>query len=316
MAQPDPSGTAGVEVQDLLDRVPGWRGRARVLRTLDGGITNRNLLIEVGGERFVLRLAGKDTELLEIRRHDEREAANRAASLDIGPEVVAFLEPECYLVSRFIEAEAVTAAELSQPDLLAQAATMLRRFHQGPPLDGDFDVFRVPELHRAAARSRGVVIPGVYQEAATIAARIEGAFARHPEPRVPGHNDLLTANFLRDGTNRLWLLDWEYAGNNDRYFDLGNFAVNNQLEPEAEARLIDAYFGPTHIEGDRTRQLARLRLMKVMSDFREAMWAVVQLGISGLDFDYLDYATQHFERLHTNASTDSFGRHLQEASGP
>lgn len=310
-------------VMALLDRVPGWTGRATVLGSLDGGITNRNLLVEVDDERFVLRLAGKDTHLLEIRRGDEVTAARRAASLGFAPEVVDFLEPEGYLVTRFVSGVTLTGSDLRGPATIDRVGAILRAVHSGPLLDGDFDAFRVPERHLDAARVRSVAVPEAYGACAAISARIEAAFGSSPDARVPCHNDLLPANFLRDpaspadpgspaGTGHIWLLDWEYAGNNDRYFDLGNLAVNNEFGPDEEAALIGAYFGEAT-----PRRLARLRLMRLMSDFREAMWGVVQQGISELDFDYVGYAETHFARLRANAGAGDLDALLEAAaSGP
>ena len=113
---------------------------------------------------------------------------------------------------------------------------------------------------------------------------------------VPCHNDLLALNFIDDG-ERTWIVDWEYAGMGDPYFDLANFAVNNGLDPEGEALLLDAYGG-----GDPRA----LTLMRFMSDFREAMWGVVQQGISTLDFDYVEYAQQHFDRMARTEADSSF----------
>lgn len=301
----------GPEVDELLRRVPGWTGRARAAGYLDGGITNRNVLVEVEGERFVLRLNGKDTDLLEIRRTDELAAASRAAELGLAPPVHAFLEPEQYLVTRFVEGRSLTGADLAAPMVLAQVAFAVRAFHRTPPLAGDFDAFRVPGLHLAASRTRGVPVPAAYQAAAAVATRIEAAFSVHPDPPVPCHNDLLPANFLHGNDGRLWLLDWEYAGNNDRFFDLGNLAVNNELDPDTEAALVAAYFGAVT-----PRRLARLRLMKIMSDFREAMWGAVQQGISSLDIDYADYSRAHFERLLANAGSSGFAELLDDAALP
>ena len=138
--------------------------------------------------------------------------------------------------------------------------------------------------------------------------RVRDALAVSPEPRCPCHNDLLAANFLAtpDG---LRLIDWEYAGMNDAYFDLGNFAVNNELDPDAEEALIEAYFGALT-----RRRLARLRLMKVISDLREGAWGVVQAGVSELDVDFLSYAETHFHRLLENAGRPGFARLLEDAS--
>ena len=295
------------DLEPLLARVPGWSGRARVVGALEGGITNRNLLVDVDGERFVLRLAGADTHLLEIDRHTERDANTRAAELGIAPEVVAFLEPEGYLVTRFVPGTTLTAPELGDPDVLERVAAMLRTFHESGPLPTTFDAFVVPGLHRNAAEARGVTIPDAYWSTAAIVEEIAGAFAAAPEPRRPCHNDLLNANFLRDGED-LWLLDWEYAGMNDRYFDLGNLAINNDLDADAEEALVVAYFGAAT-----PRHLARLRLMKLVSDAREATWGLVQVGISTIDFDYRAYADEHFDRLLTNARHRDYAAWLDAA---
>jgi thiamine kinase-like enzyme len=130
-----------------------------------------------------------------------------------------------------------------------------------------------------------------------------------PEAPVACHNDLLRANFLRDG-RRLWLLDWEYAGMNDRSFDLGNLCVNNQLDDDAVSFVTHAYRGRTE-----DSDVARVRLMSVVSDAREAMWGVVQQGISTLDVDYVSYAAEHFDRLLTAVGTDRFRADLTLVAG-
>jgi thiamine kinase-like enzyme len=298
------------DITALLERVPSWTGRARVVEALDGGITNRNLVVDADGERFVLRLAGKDTHLLGIDRTVERVASERAAALGIAPEVTGFLEPECYLITRFVPGTAIPTEEMGRPDVVEAIIPMLRTFHESGALPGSFDCFRVPEQSARHARERDVTIPPAFEQATERAREIEAAFAASPEPPIPCHNDLLNANFLRDGeAQRIWLLDWEYAGMNERFFDLGNYSVNNELDAEGDERLLEAYFGQVS-----QRHAARLALMRIMSDLREAMWGVVQQGISTLDFDYRAYAAKHFDRLLTNASTPDFRAWLDAAA--
>ena len=298
------------ELPALLERVPGWRGRARIGRELAGGTTNRNIVVEVASELFVLRIAGDETDLLDIDRHVEREANARAATLGIAPEVVAFLEPEGYLVTRFVPGRELSSEQLAAPDRVRDVAGLVRAFHRSGPLSGAFDCFRIPQRHRDVAAARGVAIPAAYERAAEYATEIEAAFAASPEAPAPCHNDLLSANFLADG-DRLWLLDWEYAGMNDRYFDLGNFAANNELDADAETALLVAYFGETT-----PRRAARLTLMRIMSSFREAMWGVAQQAISTLDFDFVGYARVSFEHLLRGASRPEYGRLLADAATP
>lgn len=116
--------------------------------------------------------------------------------------------------------------------------------------------------------------------------------ARGGQPLVPCHNDLLNANFLDDGEIRI--VDWEYAGMGDRFFDLANLSVNHEFGGGADQALLEAYFGEATQEA-----LGQLRQMKFMSDFREAMWGVLQSGISTLDFDFTAYAEKHFARMFT-----------------
>jgi thiamine kinase-like enzyme len=296
-----------VEIDELLDRVPGWAGQARTVTPLEGGITNRNFRVDLDGESFVARAPGQDTDLLGIDRDHELEAAQRAADLGIGPAVVAFVEPHASLITRYVEGG--PAGALGQLPQLADAAALIRRFHESGPITPVFDWYRVPVDYAATAGEHGVEVPEAYDRALAVAGRVRAAFAAGAEPACPCHNDLLPANFLARPDGGLCLLDWEYAGMNDRYFDLGNFAVNNELDPDGEVALVEAYFGSVT-----ARRLARLRLMKVISDLREAMWGIVQAGVSTLDVDFVDYAEEHFERLLDNASHVGFERLLADAA--
>ena len=220
----------------------------------------------------MLRIGGEDTQLLGIDRESEHAASRVAAELGLAPEVVAFLEPEGYLVTRFVEGEVGTVD-------VPQVGAALRRLHDGPPIPSRFDSFRVVEAYRTIAEERGVAIPPLYGWASEIASRIEEQ--RRGAPTLPCHNDLLSANFIAAG-DRLWIVDWEYAGMGDPFFDLGNFAVNHELDADGERLLLEHYGGGDH---------EALILMRFMSDFREAMWGVVQQAISTLEFDFGATAT-------------------------
>jgi thiamine kinase-like enzyme len=304
------------EPPDLGDRPPEltrvverlWPGRAGRIEVLGGGITNRNYRVQVGGEAFVVRIAGQDTELLGIDRHVEEAASRLAASLGIAPEVVAFVEPEGYLVTRFIEGEPVSPERMRTPEVIDQVTLAIRSFHAGPPIPGRFSPHRLVESYLETAVARGVAIPAEFDRAKEIADRIESVRGR--PPAVPCHNDLLNPNFIDDGV-RVRIVDWEYAGMGDRFFDLGNFSMKHEFGDEQDQRLLETYFGTL-----REEELAPLRLMRFMSSFWEAMWGVVQQGISKLDFDFRGYASHHFERALAAAADPQFGRYLHVAARP
>jgi thiamine kinase-like enzyme len=299
------------ELVSAMQRVPDLAGRQLTLTALSGGITNRNFLVTIRGEarRYVIRLAGNDTHLLGISREVEYAATVAAAGVGVGPEVTAFIRPEGYLVTRFIEGSPVSTDDIREQDTLARVADSLRRIHGGPAIPGLFVPLRIAEAYRALALARGVRIPPEYELAAAFGRRIELACLAHPVELRPCHNDLLNANFIDDGS-RIRIVDWEYAGMGDPYFDLGNFSINHELTPDDDAWLLACYEGPARID-----HLARLTLMRVVSDFREAMWGVLQQGISTLDVDFVAYAGQHFDRLLSNARTPAFERALREAAG-
>jgi thiamine kinase-like enzyme len=296
-----------------LQRVPETAGRELTLTALSGGITNRNYLIVPAdsagpADRYVIRLAGNDTHLLGISREVEHAATVAAAGVGVGPEVTAFIRPEGYLVTRFITGEPVSLEQVRRPETLRAVADSIRRVHGGPAIPGLFVPLRIVEAYLALATSRGVPRPTAWDAAHAVGRRIERALLDAPiEPR-PCHNDLLNANFIDDG-ERIRIVDWEYAGMGDPFFDLGNFSVNHDLEPEQDRILLTAYEGEA-----RPPRLARLALMRIVSDFREAMWGVLQQGISTLEVDFVAYADEHFERLLRNASEPGFEAQLREAA--
>jgi thiamine kinase-like enzyme len=295
-----------------MQTVPEVAGRHLALTPLSGGITNRNYLVEVEGlhARYVIRLAGNDTHLLGISREVEQAATVAAAGVGVGPEVTAFIRPEGYLLTRFIEGSPVSDEAVHRPETIRRVADSLRRIHDGPPIPGLFIPLRIVEAYHALAVARGVSIPAEYGLARAIGRRIELALLANPVELRPCHNDLLNANFIDDG-ERIRIVDWEYAGMGDPFFDLGNFSVNHGLTPDEDALLMTAYDGGA----TRPDRLARLLLMRIVTDFREAMWGVLQQGISTLDVDFVAYATEHFDRLVANAATPAFERALREAAG-
>jgi thiamine kinase-like enzyme len=278
-----------------------WPGRRVNVAALDGGITNRNFKVEVDGAAYVLRMGGKKTDLLGIDRAVEHAASLRAEEIGVGPGVVDFVESEGWLVTRFIDGRPIGIEEMRGASVLPRVAAALRKIHSASAIPGRFDAYAVVDEYRAEAEGHGVELPKEFNAAREVSEEIRAA--RGPQPLVPCHNDLLNANFLDDGAIRI--VDWEYAGMGDRFFDLANFSVNHEFEVVDDLHLLVAYFG-----SERKADLAALRLMRFMSDFREAMWGVLQSGISELDFDFKGYAAKHFDRMKQAAAGPDFKRYL------
>ncbi len=293
-------------VDEAITRVPMWKNASDLqISTLGGGITNSNYRVDTGGESFVMRIAGADTELLGITRDHEYAANLAAGKLGIAPEVIYMIQPEGYLVTRFITARPFPPEEITQPENIRRVMEVVREIHSMPEIPGAFSVFRTVEDYAEIARRYEVGFPEKFDWLMERAHEAEAALKSDTEALRPCHNDLLNANFLID--DRIYVLDWEYAGMGDIFFDLANFSDHHELSNEQDRWLLECYFGEVT-----DRQIAHLKIMKVMSDMREAMWALVQIGISELDFDYRGYANKFFARVYENINDPRWNQWIKE----
>lgn len=291
----------------ILERIPQFSAARSVeVEELTGGITNRNYKITADGECFVLRLGGNETQFLGIDRKNEYECSVLASRVGVAPEPTAFLEPEGYIVARFISGKGIPEDAIGTDENIGRVVQSMKAYHALDFFPGSFSPFRVAEEYTKIALSFDVELPDNIAWYLEKSREMETAMYREPLRPCPCHNDLLNGNFIDDGT-RIRILDWEYAGMGDLFFDLGNFAVQHEFNDEQDEILLKAYFG-TPTDSQRAHQ----KLMKIMSDLREAMWAQVQRGVSKLDFDYESYGDKYFERFEANTTGAEYHKWLHE----
>jgi thiamine kinase-like enzyme len=298
-----------LSLEEATARVPQWSGAKNLKATpLGGGITNNNYRIDVGRESFVLRIVGSDTELLGINRDYEYAANLAAGKLGISPEVYYYIQPEGYLITRFITARPIPPEEISQPENIRRVMEAVRKIHHMPVIPGKFNVFRVVRDYSKTARRYQVAFPKNFDRLTMRMVDAEKALRVHPYKDRPCHNDLLNANFLTNG--QIYILDWEYSGMGDIFFDLANFSNHHNLTDEQDRWLLQCYFEKEPAPD----QWAHLKIMKTMSDLREATWGLVQIGISKLDFDFREYANKFFGRVLENINNPHWNEWLKEVS--
>ncbi|MHB8294920.1 MAG: choline kinase family protein [Acidimicrobiales bacterium] len=312
----------------LLDSF--WPGGWTSVSELAGGITNSNYKVVAGGQAYVLRAGGPNAAALGIDRRLEAEAARLAASLGVGPEVVA-ATPEGHMVTRFVDGAPVSAERLREPDVICQVARALRVVHAGGEIGGGFAVFRVVESYWdiASSSKQGAAVvaelAGEHDRLAGTARRVEGA--HRGGARVFCHNDLLSANLIERPGGALTIVDWEYAGMGDPFFDLANLAVNHDFDAEQAGLLLRTYLSAAPPAGTSNAPPAgtsnappagwsleearrAFELMRFMSAMREAMWAVVQCCTSELSFDFGAYLEDQLEKARRIAAEPVFLRAL------
>jgi thiamine kinase-like enzyme len=296
------------DLEKIAERVPDLRGYPLRAEPLPGGLTNLNYRIHGAPSEYVLRVTG-EAEMLGADRENEYTATVIAGGLGIGPKVLAYLRPEKILITDFVDGVGVPAEQLRTTAMIGQVAATLRRLHEGPPVPGSFSAFAIVETYRDNARWLGVELPDAFEWSWERAGEMRAALEASPREPCLCHNDLLNANFLLQ-QGRLLIVDWEYAGMGDPFFDLANFSTNHDLSEDDDRVLLRAYLGRV-----RERDMARLRLMRIMSDFREAMWGVVQQGLRTTDADYAAYAERFFGRLREGATDDRYPRWIEHLAG-
>jgi thiamine kinase-like enzyme len=295
-------------IEDVLGRVEAWRGREVAATELSGGLTNTNHLVTVDGERYVVRIPGRSTELLAVDRVNERHNAAAAATTGVAPAIVEVLEDLDVMVIEYVDGTTMSASTLRTPEMVRRVAASLRRLHAGPSFLKDFDMFRLTEFYLGVCDERDVRIPDGFREHLDDVRAIERALGARPLRSVPCHNDLLAENFIDDGT-QLWIVDFEYSGNNDPTFELGDTAQESAFDAELRAILCEAYFGEAT-----PSLLARMDLQAVMADVGWTLWAAIQGEISTIDYDFWGWAVERWDRALSMFGSEDFGELLGAAS--
>jgi thiamine kinase-like enzyme len=286
------------EVQSVIDQVPAWRSAREItVERQPGGLTNANYLLTVHGEatvhseagdreRFVLRIGGANTAELGIDRRTEREAALAVSEAGIAPEVILFALPEGHMITRFVEGHEWSVDEFKTPAVIRRVAETIKRVHTLPAISGVFSPYRDIEKRLQVAQERGVPLPDHMDRCLDKMYAIERQ--RASVPQVFCHNDPFPNNFLDAG--RVLLLDWEFAGMGDPFYDLASAC--HFFAPEQKALLLECYFGEATADAIET-----LELMWFIVAFWNGAWALLQIGNPHSEFDYRRMVQNVFGRM-------------------
>jgi thiamine kinase-like enzyme len=297
-------------LEQVMDEVPELADPGRSVAPLPGGLTNANYKVVTAAGTYVLRRWSDDTGLLAIDRDNEYENSVRAAEVGIGAGVVAYLPEHNTMVMEWLEGTTLSAAELRRGTVLDQVAAACRRLHGARRFRDDFDMFEIQPRYLEIVRRRGFRLPERYEEFEPQVAAIREAFAVRDEGTVPCNNDLLAENFMLTASG-MRLIDYEYSGNNDPCFELGNVWSESGLSLAQLEQLVGAYYGrPAR------HKVARARLWGLMSKYGWTLWASIQDGVSEIDFDFWSWGIEKYDRAVAEFDGPDFERLLEEARRP
>ena len=296
--------SAEAHIEEIIELVPELRG-ARSVSELAGGLTNANYKVEANGQAYVVRMSAKDAGLLAIDRQNEYENTVAAAEAGVGAAVIAYLPERGVLVLEFIEGQTQTAEDLRRGDRLDWVAAACRRLHGAKRFRDDFDMFQIQPRYLRLVQERGFRLPERYLEFEPQVRRIEEAMAVRDEGTVPCNNDLLAENFIDVGDG-FRLIDYEYSGNNDACFELGNVWSESNLSLEQLDELVSHYYGRPL-----ANKVARARLWGLMSKYGWTLWASIQDGVSDIDFDFWGWGMEKYERAVAEFEGPDFERLLE-----
>jgi thiamine kinase-like enzyme len=287
----DPAASEWPEMRAILDDLPDLAGPPMDVQPLPGGLTNRNYrVITHGGREVVVRISAEQSSLLQIDRDAEYRNAVAASRAGVGPDVTGYLPGRGVLAIEWIDGRTFSSADLDDTANLARVAVTCRQLHAGPRFANDFDMFTVQRRYLDLVLDRGFRLPRDYVEFMPKVDQIRSALTVRHEGYVPCHNDLLAANMVDDG-ERIWFIDYEYAGNNDACFELGNIWSEANLSLDHLDELVAAYYGR-----ESRAKVARARLLGLMSKYGWTLWASIQDGTSDVDFDFWAWGMEKYER--------------------
>jgi len=294
-------------VEEIIRRVDIWDPDEVTYQELSGGITNHNYICQAGARKYVLRIPGSGTDAF-INREHERNNSIAAAKAGVAPAVRCVVQPEGAVVIDFIEGEVLHPEIVCADDTrIVQIVEAVKRVHTRAVFEPSTDVFDLIRRYTRMAKEEKAFFPHDFDWMLSVADRVEKAMQRNRTEPTACHNDLLPENFIVDENHKLWILDWEYGGTNDPYFDLGDFAVEHPFSRKQEALIITTYCGEM-----KPHRLYRLLLHKLTADLWWSLWAMIQDRISKIDFDFYTYGLGRYARFRQNYYDRDFEKWLAD----
>jgi thiamine kinase-like enzyme len=295
-----------ITIEQVVELMPEWQGKRINCTPLSGGLTNLNYKVEVDALDLFVRIPGPQAELLAVDREYEYYNSMAAAKAGVAPKVIRYLKQHNIMIMEFIQGRTMNNQEIAKPGRMARLSKSMKMLHSGPRFVNDFNMFRLVEHYLKVVEENQVAIPPDYLDHLPKLSEIEQAIRVNFLPSVPCHNDLVAENLIDDG-QILRMVDFEYSGNNDPCFEMGDAATEMGLSEDQVSELCEAYFGR------RSRSLkARILLLGLVSDIGWVLWTAIQNKISKIEFDFWKHMMFRWNRATSLMDSSRFSELLKE----
>jgi thiamine kinase-like enzyme len=296
------------QLNRLLDEFPAVAGRPRQLQDLTGGLTNRNVKVIIPDAVYVARCVDTGRNFLGIDRDEEYYNTKAAEQAGVGAPVIDYRPDLGILLLGYLNGKTLSNYDFQRPGVVAKVAAGCRALHEGPRFRGRFDMFERQPLYLKTVRDNGFKMPFDYLDHADTFAQIERALTATDQATVPCNNDLLAGNFIEDG-QRVWIIDYEYSGNNDPCFELGNIWSECGLSTDQLDELVTTYY-----RRRLRHKIARAHLQGIVAKYGWTLWGCIQSASSALEFDYWGWAMERYEAAVAEFNAPHFTRLLDDVS--
>ena len=277
-----------LSIDKLIQLIPEWRGKLIKVNPIDNGITNINFEVIVGKKSFFLSMPSSNSEVLNIDYRNKYYNNKICGEINISPRVTHFIEPENLLVTEFIKSKCSSLEIFQSSKKIEQLVQKIKLLHNAKPFLRNFNMFNRISFYQSIL-NRDYLPKKIFKYIKNIKT-FEQKLSPPNDILVPCHNDLLSANIINKD-NQIFIIDFDYSGNNDPCFELGNLSVEMEYDDEQINKLVKSYYGKID-----EIIISKVNLQGIVSDIGWSLWSYVQAKNSSLNFDYSTHAIYRLER--------------------
>ena len=287
-----------LKINRILELIPEWKNKAIKIKPIIGGITNINFMISVDEKKYFLSMKDSKSDILKVNFRNKYYNNNICGQNNLSPNVTHFFESDNLLVTEFYKSDPVSAKLFKNHAKIKDLTEKIKLLHNVRPFLNKFNMFNLIHYYINLINKD---YPG--KKLFSFLNHIENLEKKLYLPSheiVPCHNDLVPENILLVN-DQIFIVDFDYSGNNDAFFELGNLSVEMNFNELQIIELINCYFGKIN-----EKYISRVYLQGIVSDIGWSLWCFVQEKISNLNFDYKTQAYNRLERAKNKLDSPEF----------